>query len=68
MMGCEVLRDGSELIFVYGNDQISITVGGLIFSVVFALALLWWFYAIIKRYFVHKNSEFMGMYCGKDYR
>lgn len=56
-MGCEVLRNGSKLIFVYGNDQISITIGGLIFSVVFVLALLWWFYAIIKRYFVHKNSD-----------
>lgn len=56
-MGCEIFREGSELIFVYGNDQISIAIGGLIFSVVFVLALLWWIYAIIKRYFAHKNSD-----------
>ncbi len=56
-MGCEIVREGSELIFEYGNNQISITIGGLIFSVVFVLALLWWIYAIIKRYFAYKNSD-----------
>lgn len=56
-MGCEVFRDGSKLIFVYGNNQISITIGGLMLSVVFVFALLWWGYAIIKRYFIHKNSD-----------
>lgn len=50
-------RNGSELIFEYGNNQISITIAGLIFCVVLALALLWWFYAIIKRYVIHKKSD-----------
>ncbi|MGN0496748.1 MAG: hypothetical protein ACI4GW_11025 [Lachnospiraceae bacterium] len=57
MTGCEVLRDGSKLTFIHENNRTNITIGGLIFSVVFALFILWWFYAVIKRFYIHKKSD-----------
>lgn len=57
LTGCEVLMDGSTLTFRHGNNQTSITIGGLIFLAVITLLILWWLYRVLKRFYIHEKSD-----------
>lgn len=57
LTGCEVLMDDSTLTFRHGNNQTSITIGGLIFFAVVTLFLLWWLYKVLKRFCIHGKPD-----------